>query len=471
MADTKNNDNLLSPLVDSIFECGNLIWKLISNNPNKVNWRDEFLALDIKNKDDATPKFLNCYEDNYRIEYLFSLPAGLTVEKVEKSISRVATLHSKNLEYVSIKRFQDKVKIVIDKGVFENEIFKFEDMEFDFKKNALLLPIGYYLKDGKKTLLYLDLSVSTQCHVLIGGTSGYGKTNIVKSILATIVTYYSYQDVNLIISDLKGSELPAFANTKHCTRYTDSPTETVTIVKELLNEMDRRYALLLANKCKDISSYNAKGFKLPRIIFLIDEFADLTLLAASGDIDSNVTSDLARLLQKGRSAGIHCIFSLQTAKATLIPTEIRNNIPLTIGVGCRDGNQSKTVTGDYTDLALLRDRPSGLCMVFGLPRFDNLNLVKTFCMPQSDEEMESILEPYYKPDPKKQELLEKANRLNDSLNTKVSDYAVVNKVSGFGTLDKKELFSSYGETRRPVAKKRQSHRSKKVKLDKLDQLK
>ena len=110
-------------------------------------------------------------------------------------------------------------------------------------------------------------------------------------------------------------------------------------------------------------------------------------------------------------------------------------------------------------------------MVFGLPRFDNLNLVKTFCMPQSDEEMESILEPYYKPDPKKQELLEKANRLNDSLNTKVSDYAVVNKVSGFGTLDKKELFSSYGETRRPVAKKRQSHRSKKVKLDKLDQLK
>ena len=128
MADNQNNDNLLSPLVDSIFECGNLIWKLLSNNPNKVNWRDEFLALDIKNKDDVTPKFLNCYEDNYRIEYLFTLPSGITVEKVEKSISRVATLHSKNLEYVSIKRFQDKVKIVIDIGIFENELFRFEDL-------------------------------------------------------------------------------------------------------------------------------------------------------------------------------------------------------------------------------------------------------------------------------------------------------------------------------------------------------
>ena len=466
-----DNTNLLSPLVDSIYECGSLLWKLISNNPNKVNWREEFLALGIKNNEEATPKFLKCYEDDYRIEYLFTLPIGLTVEKVENSISRVATLHSKQPEYVSVERFQDKVKIVIDKGVFENELFRFEDLDFKPKKNALLIPVGYYLKEGKKTMLYLDLSASTQCHVLIGGSSGYGKTNIAKFMLTAVVTNYSYQDVNFIISDLKGTEFPLFANTKHCIRYTDSPEETVAIVKDLLVEMDKRYALLKENKCKDISSYNSKGFKLPRIIFFIDEFADLTLLAESGDIDSNVIPDLARLLQKGRSAGIHCMFSLQTAKATLIPTEIRNNMPITIGVGCRDGNQSKTVSGDSTDLVLLRDRPSGLCMVFGLPRFDNLNLVKSFFMPKDEEEMESILEPYYKPDPKKQELIEKANRLNDSLNTKVSDYAVVNKVSGFGTLDKKELFSSYGETRRPVAKKRQSHRSKKVKLDKLDQLK
>ena len=326
------------------------------------------------------------------------------------------------------------------------------------------------MKDGQKTLLYLDQSVSTQSHVLIGGTSGYGKTNIVKSILATIVTNYSYQDVNLIISDLKGSELPAFANTKHCTRYTDSPTETVTIVKELLNEMDRRYALLLANKCKDISSYNAKGFKLPRIIFLIDEFADLTLLADSGDIDSSVISDLARLLQKGRSAGIHCIFSLQTAKATLIPTEIRNNLPLTIGVGCRDGNQSISITGDSTDLVLLRDRPVGLCMVFGLPKFDNLNLVKTFYMPESDIELEDILKPHYKPDPKKQELSEKTQKFIDNLNSRVTEQHIAKKVSGFCTLDKKDLFKSYGETRKPVTKKRHSHKSKKVKLDKLDNL-
>ena len=470
MADTKNNDNLLSPLVDSIFECGNLIWKLISNNPNKVNWRDEFLALDIKNKNDATPKFLNCYEDNYRIEYLFSLPSGLTVEKVEKSLSRVATLHSKNLEYVSIKRFQDKVKIVIDKGVFENEIFKFEDMEFDFKKNALLLPIGYYLKDGKKTLLYLDLSVSTQCHVLIGGTSGYGKTNIVKSILATIVTYYSYQDVNLIISDLKGSELPAFANTKHCVKYTDSPTETVTIVKDLLVEMKNRYSLFLSSKCKDISGYNAKGFKLPRIVFMIDEFADLTLLADSGDIDSTVISDLTRLLQKGRSAGIHCIFSVQTAKATLIPTEIRNNLPVTIGVGCRDGNQSISITGDSTDLVLLRDRPVGLCMLFGLPKFDNLNLVKTFYMPEDDIELEDILKPHYKTDPKKQELSEKTQKFIDNLNSRVTEQHIAKKVSGFGNLDKKELFKSFYDPKKPTHKKRHSHKSKKVKLDKLDKL-
>ena len=173
---------------------------------------EEFLALDIKNKDDATPRFLNRYEDDYRIEYLFSLPLGITVEKVEKSLSRIATLHAKDLEYVLIKRFQDKVKIVIDKGIFENELFRFEDLDFNAKKTTLSIPIGYYLKEGKKTLLCLDLSVSTQCHVLVGGSSGYGKTNIAKVILAAIVSYYSCQEVTLIISDLKGTELPVFAN-------------------------------------------------------------------------------------------------------------------------------------------------------------------------------------------------------------------------------------------------------------------
>jgi hypothetical protein len=278
MSNSKNNDNLLSPIIDSVFECGNLLWKLLSNNPNKINWREEFLALDIKNKDDATPRFLNRYEDDYRIEYLFSLPLGITVEKVEKSLSRIATLHAKDLEYVLIKRFQDKVKIVIDKGIFENELFRFEDLDFNAKKTTLSIPIGYYLKEGKKTLLCLDLSVSTQCHVLVGGSSGYGKTNIAKVILAAIVSYYSCQEVTLIISDLKGTELPVFANTKHCTRYTDSPTETVTIVKELLNEMANRYSLFLLSKCKDISEYNAKGHKLPRIVFMIDEFADLKIM-------------------------------------------------------------------------------------------------------------------------------------------------------------------------------------------------
>ena len=88
MSDKKqNNDNILSPFVDALFETGNLLWKLISNNPNKVNWREEFLALKIKNNEDQTPKYLNCYEDDYRMEYLFALPVGLTVEDVEKSIN------------------------------------------------------------------------------------------------------------------------------------------------------------------------------------------------------------------------------------------------------------------------------------------------------------------------------------------------------------------------------------------------
>ena len=283
MTTNKTNTNILEPLVDSICECGGLLWKLISNNPNKIDWRAEFLALNIKNNEDYTPKFINRSEDDYRIEYLFTLPIGITVEKVEKAISRVATLHSTNLEYVTVERFKDKVKVVIDKGVFENEIFRFEDLDFKPKKNTLQIPVGYYLKDGKKTLLYIDLSISTQCHALIGGTSGYGKSNIVKSILAFVVNKYSYQDVNLVIADLKGTELPIFEKTLHCTKYTDSPYETPNIIKEMLNEMERRYKVLAQNRKRNIEDYNrARAMypqmeNLPFIVIVVDEFNDLVM--------------------------------------------------------------------------------------------------------------------------------------------------------------------------------------------------
>ena len=72
MATNKTNTNILEPLVDSICECGNLLWKLISNNPNKIDWRAEFSALGVKNNEDYTPKFINRSEDDYRIEYLFT---------------------------------------------------------------------------------------------------------------------------------------------------------------------------------------------------------------------------------------------------------------------------------------------------------------------------------------------------------------------------------------------------------------
>ena len=65
---------------------------------------------------------------------------------------------------------------------------------------------------------------------------------------------------------------------------------------------------------------------------------------------------------------------------------------------------------------------------------------------------------------------EKTQKFIDNLNSRVTEQHIAKKVSGFCTLDKKELFKSYGETRKPVTKKRHSHKSKKVKLDKLDKL-
>lgn len=449
-----SSSNLLSPLVDALCDCGTILWKLLTNNPNRIDWKEEFLALGIKNKNDETPRYLSCKEDNYRIEYLFYLPKGLTVEHVEKAISRVATVSKKQPEYISVERYLDKAKVVVDKGVFEKELFKFEDLDFSCEKGSFKIPVGYYLKDGKLTLLCLDLSSSTQCNVLIGGTAGYGKTNISKSILSSVTKFYSPDFVKYIICDLKGTELPLFTKTQHCISYTDSVHETCTVIKDLLKEMADRYSLFIEAKCKDFNEYTSRGNKLPRLILFIDEFADLTLMAEAGDIDKEVITDLARLLQKGRAAGITCIFALQTAKATLIPTEIRNNMPVTIGLGCRDGNQSKSITGDSTALADLRERPAGMCMVFGLPRFNPTTLIKSIYMPEGDNELSSILKPYFK------------NSESKVISNAVADNVITKKVSGFD-LNKSDLFAEFQPKPK---KKRKPHGSKKVKLDKFDDL-
>ena len=195
----------------------------------------------------------------------------------------------------------------------------------EYKKMAVPVILG---KDilGKPQLLDL---VKTP-HLLIAGATGSGKSVCVNSMILSILYKRSPQEVKLILIDPKIVELKLYNDIPHL--LTPVITETKKALQSLqwaLCEMERRYALLDGMGCRDISSYNKRieerkicTEKLPYIVIIIDEFADL--MATSG---KELESTVARLAAMSRAVGIHLVLATQRPSIDVITGLIKANIP------------------------------------------------------------------------------------------------------------------------------------------------
>jgi S-DNA-T family DNA segregation ATPase FtsK/SpoIIIE len=203
-----------------------------------------------------------------------------------------------------------------------------EIIEMDFpewKKMAVPVILG---KDilGKAQLIDL---VKTP-HMLIAGATGSGKSVCVNSLILSILYKRSFNDVKLILVDPKVVELKLYNNIPHLlTPVITEPKKAIQALQWCLCEMERRYALLDGMGVRDISNYNSKikekniaTEKLPYIVVIIDEFADL--MATSGKELENI---VARLTAMSRAVGIHLVLATQRPSVNVITGLIKANIP------------------------------------------------------------------------------------------------------------------------------------------------
>ena len=198
----------------------------------------------------------------------------------------------------------------------------------EWKKMAVPVILG---KDilGKAQLIDL---VKTP-HMLIAGATGSGKSVCVNSLILSILYKRSFRDVKLILVDPKVVELKLYNNIPHLlTPVITEPKKALQALKWALCEMERRYALLDHMGVRDISNYNAKikeqniaTEKLPYIVIIIDEFADL--MATSG---KELESVIARLTAMSRAVGIHLVLATQRPSVNVITGLIKANIPTRI---------------------------------------------------------------------------------------------------------------------------------------------
>ncbi|WP_390406887.1 DNA translocase FtsK [Lacticaseibacillus jixiensis] len=211
-------------------------------------------------------------------------------------------------------------------------------------------------KDAKSPLtiaLGVDLfgqpvvtNINKMPHGLIAGATGSGKSVFINSLLTSLLYKATPEEVRLLLIDPKAVELAVYNNLPHLVSPVISePKAAAEALKWAVEEMEERYQKLAAAGVRNLAQFNQKakahgdfGMVMPYIVIIIDELADLMMVAAS-----EVQDYIARITQKARAAGIHLIVATQRPSVDVITGTIKNNIPTRIAFMVASQTDSRTI--------------------------------------------------------------------------------------------------------------------------------
>jgi S-DNA-T family DNA segregation ATPase FtsK/SpoIIIE len=178
-------------------------------------------------------------------------------------------------------------------------------------------------------------------HLLIAGQTGSGKSVMINTLLTSLLYKNSPSDMRLILVDPKQVEMAPYEEIPHLlTPIITEPEKCISALKWAVNEMERRYSLLAEEKLRDIKSYNQRrnDQAMPYIVIVIDELADLMMVAAR-----DVEALIVRIAQKARAVGIHLVLATQRPSVDVITGLIKANIPGRIAFTVASQVDSRTI--------------------------------------------------------------------------------------------------------------------------------
>jgi DNA segregation ATPase FtsK/SpoIIIE, S-DNA-T family len=196
--------------------------------------------------------------------------------------------------------------------------------------------------------------ISKMPHVLVAGTTGSGKSGCVNAILSSILMQASPNEVRLVLVDPKQVELNHYENVPHLlTPVVTSPRLAANVLANLIGEMESRYGIMGQARCRNLDELNRVRAKageapLPHILCVIDELADLMMVAPA-----EVEDSIIRLAQKSRATGIHLVLATQRPSTDIITGTIKVNIPARIAFAVSSQTDSRVILDQGGAEALL----------------------------------------------------------------------------------------------------------------------
>ncbi|MGI6154207.1 MAG: DNA translocase FtsK, partial [Christensenellaceae bacterium] len=211
--------------------------------------------------------------------------------------------------------------------------------EFKKQKGFLSFGLGKDITGGN-----ICADIAKMPHLLIAGATGSGKSVCINSLIVSILYHAAPEDVKMIMIDPKVVELNAYNDIPHLLiPVVTDPKKASSAINWAVNEMTLRYRMFAAKGAKNLERYNHiitrdGEEKLPQILVIIDELADLMMVAAR-----EVEDAICRIAQLGRASGIHLVIATQRPSVDVITGIIKANIPSRIAFAVSSQVDSRTI--------------------------------------------------------------------------------------------------------------------------------
>lgn len=278
--------------------------------------------------------------------YEFKPAAGVKVNSISNLADDLAlSLSAKSVRIVAPIPGRDVVGIEVPNRNRESVLLKevIGADTFESKNHSIPIAVG---KDILGAPVVADLKKMP--HLLVAGTTGSGKSVFVNTLITSLLYKFTPHDLNLILVDPKQLELAPYNDIPHLILpVVTEPKKAALALNWAVAEMERRYKIIAGSVTRDLESYNKKledigvekmsallnrgkdeleekvvAERMPKLVVIIDELADL-MMTAKADVENNI----CRLAQKARAAGIHLVLATQRPSTDVITGLIKANLP------------------------------------------------------------------------------------------------------------------------------------------------